>query len=154
MNTVAKQKIEKIINHDIEQKIALYKKRRAEELVALVEQYESKPSPDVLAIQAKLKENEEAKKRLETELEAIGFELDYRDVLTLRSKRHWDTASGNSWTEYFVPELTAYSKATAEMVSKMEVLGRQYVLKIWAGEASTEVDMLKGFEQELATLQT
>jgi hypothetical protein len=72
----------------------------------------------------------------------------------LRSKTHWDDKYRNSWQVYFVPELTAHSKKTAEMVGKLEALGRQYDLKIWAGEASAETDLLGAFEQELTKLQT
>jgi hypothetical protein len=74
MNTVAKSKIEKIINHEIEQNITAYKKRRKTELDALIEQYENKPPKEALAILAKLKQNKEAEKRLEAELEVVGFE--------------------------------------------------------------------------------
>ena len=154
MNTVAKSKIEKIIDHEIEQSITAYKKRRKTELDALVEQYENKPPKEALAILAKLKQNKEAEKRLEAELEVVGFERTYRGELTLRSKTHWDDKYRNSWQVYFVPELTAHSKKTAEMVGKLEALGRQYALKIWAGEVSAEVDLLGAFEQELAKLQT
>ena len=154
MNTVAKSKIEKIINHEIEKNIDAYKKRRVKELDALIQQYENQPSKEALAIQAKLKQNEEEEKRLEKELEAVGFELNYRGELTLRDETHWDDKYRHSWKEYFVPELTAHSKATAETVGKLEALGRQYALKIWAGEASAEVDLLQVFEQELAKLQT
>jgi hypothetical protein len=154
MNTVAKRKIEQIVNYEIEQKTEAYKKRRKGELDALIERYENQPPKDVLAIQAKLNENKKAKERLEKELEAVGFELNYRDELTLRDKTHWDDKYRNSWKEYFVPDLTAHSKTTAETVGRVEALGRQYVLKIWAGEASAEVDLLQVFEQELAKLQT
>ena len=154
MNTVAKRKVEEIINREITQAVEAYKKRRAKELDALIEQYENQPSKDALTIQAKLKENEEEEKRLEKELEAVGFEINYRGELTLRDQTHWDDKYRHSWKEYFVPELTAHSKATAETVGKLEALGRQYALKIWAGEASAEVDVLHVFEQELAKLQT
>jgi hypothetical protein len=154
MNTVAKRKVEEIINREITQAVEAYKKRRAKELDALIEQYENQPSKDALTIQAKLKENEEEEKRLEKELEAVGFEINYRGELTLRDQTHWDDKYRHSWKEYFVPELTAHSKATAETIGKLETLGRQYALKIWAGEASAEVDVLHVFEQELAKLQT
>jgi hypothetical protein len=152
MNTVAKSKIEKIINHEIGQKIEAYKKRRKDELDSLIEQYENKPSKEALAIMDKLNQNREEKEQLEKELAAVGFERKYNGELALRSAWRWDDKYRNSWTEYFVPELTAHSKATAETIGKLEALGRQYALKIWAGEASAEVDLLHVFEQELANL--
>ena len=41
-----------------------------------------------------------------------------------------------------------------ETVNKLETLGRQYGLKIWAGEASEEVDVFTAFEKELSKLLT
>lgn len=152
MNTVAKNKVEKIINHEISQRIETYKKRRKDELNALVEQYEETPSKDALAIQDKLKQNREEKERLEAELAAVGYEMNHRGALTLRSRTHWEDNYRTSWQEYFISALTAHSKDTAETVAKLELLGRQYALKIWAGEASAELDLLGAFEQELAKL--
>jgi hypothetical protein len=152
MNTVAKNKVEKIVNHEIEQRIAAYKKRRADALNALIEHYEKTPSNEARIIQGKLKQNEEEKERLEAELAAVGYETNYRGELKLRSHTHWDDNYRTSWKEYFVSELTAHSKDTAEMVRKLELLGRQYALKIWAGEASAELDLLGAFEQELSKL--
>jgi hypothetical protein len=100
MNTVAKRKVEEIINREITQAVEAYKKRRAKELDALIEQYENQPSKDALTIQAKLKENEEEEKRLEKELEAVGFEINYRGELTLRDQTHWDDKYRHSWKEY------------------------------------------------------
>jgi hypothetical protein len=154
MNTVAKNKIEKIINHEIEQKIVAYKKRRTNELNALVEQYEKQPSKEALEIQTKLQQNEEEKEQLEQQLKAVGFDLQYNNQLTLRSEIQCDDEYHHYWKAYFVPELTAYGKTTVETVAKLEAMARQYTLKIWAGEASAEVDLLAAFEKELAKLQT
>ena len=87
-------------------------------------------------------------------MQAVGFNVSYNDKLELRSKTHWDDRYRNSWREYFLPELTAHSKETAEAVNRLEALDRKYALKIWAGEASEEVTLFETFAAELRQLLT
>ncbi len=75
MNTVAKSKVEKIINKEIQEKIDGYKRKRENELDALIKKHEKQPSKEALAIHAKLTQNKREQERLKKELEAVGFKL-------------------------------------------------------------------------------
>jgi hypothetical protein len=154
MNTIAKRKIEQIISSEVEEKVGVYKKKRDAELKELIEKYEKNPSEEAKSINEKIKQSEKETERLRKELASVGFEVNYRNELSLRSKTQYDDNYRNSWQEYFVKELTEHSKQTMETVKKLQTLSRSYALKLWAGEASEEVDVLKGFEDELSKLLT
>jgi hypothetical protein len=154
MNTVAKRKVEQIISEEINLKIEKFKGHRREEHQSLVKKYEDEPSQEALEIQKEIDSAEKNIKRLEKKLESTGYERSHYGSKKLRlvSKTHYGRTYKDSWQEYYAHELSEHSKETAETVAKLEMLARNYVLKIWAGEASQEANFLEAFEKELSAL--
>ena len=154
MNTVAKRKVEQIISEEINLKIEKLKDCRREEHQSMVKKYEDEPSQEALRIKTEIEDAEKNIERLQEELKGTGYERSHYGSKELRlvSITHHGRSYKDSWQEYYVPELTAHSKETAETVAKLETLARNYVLKIWAGEASQEANFLEAFEKELNAL--
>ena len=148
MNTVAKSKVEKIINEEIQNQVDAYKDVRDRELNKLIEQFEKKPSEEALKIQKQLKSIDEQKEKLKEALRKTGFEEKYDGTLKLDYEWHYE-GNTRSWRVYVEPTLTEHSKQTAEKVKKLKELGRSYGLKIWAGEASEEATIFDSFKADL-----
>lgn len=149
MNTVEKQKIEKIINRDIEQRITAYSAQRSEQVRELVAKVEKKAPTEVQKLASEYRVHKAAMDAAEKKVEERGWRICSDGSLALRTRYEW--GRNGSTTTYFAPEITEHQYETAERIEKLKQLGTNYALRLYAGTDAVP-DIYGQFAKELEKL--
>jgi hypothetical protein len=151
MNTIEKRKIETVINADIAQHISAYKGRRNSEREAIKEKLEKKAPAEILALLTIAKNATATADKAVADAKKLGWDIKTYNGGSVSIISTWSYANGTSRYTPQAKELLDFEAQTDANVKKLEQIGRNYTLKIYAGGQEMQ-DLMDSFTKELAKI--